>query len=181
MNGIVVAIDEQLCRVRVEFPDRDNLVSDWLPVGQKKTLGDEEYWLPDLDTQVVCLMDEHCEAGVVLCAIYSDLDPPPVANKDLFYRRFKDGTIIQYDRATHKLSVDVKGDIEATATGKADVTIDGKTTYISKGKIDLDGVGAGTMGGVLQQKHHCQFHGNPFETRGTAATHFSSTVKASKE
>jgi phage baseplate assembly protein V len=122
MTGIVVAIDEASCRVRVEFPDRDDgegtaLVSDWLPVGQRKTLGDLDYWLPDEGTQVACLMDEHCEAGVVLCAIYSDADPPPVSNRDLYYRRFRDGSVIQYDRAGHKLSANIQGEIEVTATG----------------------------------------------------------------
>ena len=117
MTGIVVAIDEQSCRVRVEFPDRDNLVSDWLPVMQDFALGNQSYRLPDEGTQVVCLMDEHYEAGVVIGAIYSDVDPPPVTNKDLFYRRFKDGSIIQYDRAGHKLTAAIQGDIDIAASG----------------------------------------------------------------
>lgn len=175
MTGIVVAIDEVTCKVRVEFPDRDDgdgqtLVSDWLPVGQKKTLGDQEYWLPDLDTQVVCLMDEHLEAGVVICAIYSDTDAPPVGNKDLYYRRFKDGTIIQYDRAAHKLLADVQGDIEINATGTADVAIGGKTTWTSD-KIDLDGGGA--MAGCTNGLSKCHFYGgNHLDV--------STTVKVSK-
>ncbi len=176
MIGKVVAIDEQTCKVRVEFPDRDDgdgqtLVSDWLPVGQKKTLGDLEYWLPDMDTQVACLMDEHLEAGVVICAIYSDADAPPVSNKDLYYRRFKDGTVIQYDRVRHTLLADVKGDIEVNATGKADVTIQGKTTWISTGTIEHDG-GSGSVKGVVQGDCICCYTGKPHP-------HISSNVKAS--
>jgi phage baseplate assembly protein V len=175
MIGKVVAIDEVTCKVRVEFPDRDDgdgktLVSDWLPVGQKKTLGDLEYWLPDLDTQVACLMDDLLEAGVVICAIYSDADPPPVTNKDLYYRRFKDGTVIQYDRAGHKLLADIKGDIEVKATGKADVTIAGKTTW-SSDMIDLNGGGA--MAGCINGLSMCHFMGNPHAD-------ISTTVKVSK-
>lgn len=131
MNGIVVAVDEQGGRVRVEFPDRDNLISDWLPVGQKKTLGDFDYWLPDEGTQVACLMDANYEAGVVLCAIYSDGDSPPVTNKELYYRRFKDGSIIQYDRAGHKLTVDIKGEIDARTTGPAALDSQGQITVKS--------------------------------------------------
>ncbi len=122
INGIVVARDPAKCKVRVQFPDRDELVSDWIPVGQRKTLGDFDYWLPDDGTQVYCLMDENCEAGVVLCAIYSDVDVPPVADGNLFYKKFSDGTIIQYDRAGHKLTADIKGEIDAKADIQAVVT-----------------------------------------------------------
>lgn len=148
MIGIVVAVDEAGCRVRVEFPDRDDgegtaLVSGWLPVGQKKTLGDLEYWLPDEGTQVACLMDRLCEDGVVLCAIYSDADPPPVADRNLFYRRFKDGSTIVYDRGAHKLSADIKGDIEVTA--------DGHTLVKSAQGVDIDGGSGDTAGSVQGQ------------------------------
>lgn len=122
INGIVVAREPATCRVRVQFPDRDEMVSDWLPVGQRKTLGDFDYWLPDTGTQVYCLMDEHCEAGVVLCAIYSDADLPPVTDGNLFYKKFSDGTVIQYDRGAHKLTADVKGEIDARADNQAIIT-----------------------------------------------------------
>jgi phage baseplate assembly protein V len=122
INGVIVAIDAAACKVRVQFPDHDELVSDWLPVGQRKALGDFDYWLPDLGTQVYCLMDEHFEDGVVLCAIYSDADPPPVTNANLFYKKFADGTVLQYDRAGHKLTVDVKGEIDARADIQAVIT-----------------------------------------------------------
>jgi phage baseplate assembly protein V len=128
MNGLVVAIDPAKYKVRVQFPDRDGMVSDWLPVGVRKAVGDLDYWLPDKGTQVACLMDERCVAGVVLCALYSDVDLPPVSNPDLFYKKFKDGTVIQYDRATHKLFADVKGNIEVKATGTLTAGITGNST-----------------------------------------------------
>lgn len=117
MTGIVVAIDEQSCRARVKFPDRDDMISAWLPVMQSFCVGNQEYRLPDEGNQVVCLMDVHYEDGVVLGAIYSDADPPPVADKDLFYRRFKDGSTLVYDRKNHKLTAGIQGDIEISATG----------------------------------------------------------------
>lgn len=125
MTGIVVAVDEQSARVRVKFPDLDELVSDWLPVMQEFCVGNQAYRLPDIDTQVVCLMDARLEAGTVLGAIYSDADPPPVADIDLYYRRFLDGTIIQYDRQNHRLLADVKGEVELIATGNTTATIGG--------------------------------------------------------
>lgn len=117
MTGIVVAIDEQSCRARVQFPDLDNLVSDWLPVLQEFCVGNQAYRLPDIDNQVACLMDANYEAGIVLGAIYSDADPPPVTDANLYYRRFKDGSVIQYDRGEHKLTASIMGTIDITATG----------------------------------------------------------------
>jgi phage baseplate assembly protein V len=111
MTGIVVARDPDKMKVRVQFPDRDNMTSNWLPVGVRKSLEDCEYWLPDLNTQVACLMDENYEFGVVVCAIYSDADMPPISNPDLYYKKFKDGTIIQYDRLAHTLNINCVGDI----------------------------------------------------------------------
>lgn len=76
------------------------------------------------------------------------------------------------------------GDFVLTVTlGKQTVTVQGKIRHNGKGTIEFDGTpeAAGTMGGVLQEQHICQFHGNPFSARGDGGTHFSTTVKASKE
>jgi len=160
MTGIVVARDPDKHRVRVQFTDYDNLVSAWLPVGVQKSLGDYDYWLPDLNTQVACLMDENYEFGVVVCAIYSDVDLPPISNPELYYKHFKDGTIIQYDRAAHKLTASVNGNIEVTATGTISSDSQGQTTIKAAAGIVLQApsinmasyngtAGAGTINGTL--------------------------------
>lgn len=132
MIGIVVARDIKKHLVRVQFPDRDNIISAWLPVGVKGSLDDYEYWLPAMNSQVACLMDEHYEFGVVVCAIYSDNDLPPVTGDNIFYKRFKDGTFIQYDRETHKLFADVKGTVDIIATGNITSTA---PTWTHTGKL----------------------------------------------
>lgn len=170
--GIVTATDVATCKVRVQFQDQDAVVSDWLPVMQKKTLKDKVYWMPDINEHVVCLLDDNEEFGVVLGAIYSDADTPPVTSQDKFHIKFEDGTTVEYDRSSHKLSADVKGDIEVKATGKADVTIEGKTTWISNGTVDVDG-GSGAVKGVVQGDCICPYTGKPHIM-------ISSNVKASK-
>lgn len=122
MTGVVVERDETKMRVRVQFAERDGLPSDWLPVLQQKTLGDFEVWLPDLGSHVACLMDQHYEDGVVLGCIYSDADLPPIADPDVFHRQFSDGTVLQYNRKTHILVADVKGEIQASADVSVTVT-----------------------------------------------------------
>lgn len=103
--GLVKQQDVQRARVRVAFPDRDQMLSYWLPVMVFKTQDDKGYWIPDLGEQVVCLMDEHDEAGAVLGAIYSAADTPPVQSADKWHVAFKDGASFEYDRAAHALAV----------------------------------------------------------------------------
>jgi phage baseplate assembly protein gpV len=103
--GIVKDQDPSLGRLRVAFSEFDQMLSYWLPVVVAKTQNDKAYWLPDIGEQVVCLMDERDEAGVVLGAIYSQADTTPVQSADKFHLGFKDGTAMEYDRATHVLAL----------------------------------------------------------------------------
>jgi phage baseplate assembly protein V len=169
--GIVSAIDPVKCAARVQFPDNDDVISYWLPVVQPKTLKDHFYYMPDVGEQVVCLLDDNGESGVILGAIYSQADAAPVNNPDKWHVTFEDGTILEYDRKEHKLFADVKGDIEVKATGKADVTIDGKTTWISKGTIVHDG-GSGKIKGNVQGDCICPYTRKPHSM-------ISSNVKSS--
>jgi len=88
----------------VVFNEFDQMLSYWLPVVVPKAQNDKAYWLPDIGEQVVCLMDERDEAGVVLGAIYSQVDATPVQSADKCHLGFKDGTAIEYDRAAHVLA-----------------------------------------------------------------------------
>jgi phage baseplate assembly protein gpV len=103
--GIVQQQDAAHAKVRVVFPDYDELVSWWLPVIFAKTQNDKAYWIPDVGEQVVCLMDLRDEAGAVLGAIYSNADVPPVNSADKFHLAFRDGTSVDYDRAAHVLDL----------------------------------------------------------------------------
>jgi phage baseplate assembly protein gpV len=103
--GIVHAQDAASARVRVVFPDYDQMLSYWLPVLFAKTQNDKEYWIPDIGEQVVCLMDLRDEAGVVLGAIYSSVDLTPVDSADKWRLQFRDSTSFEYDRALHVLDL----------------------------------------------------------------------------
>ena len=103
--GIVQQQDAAHAKVRVVFPDYDEVVSWWLPVIFAKTQNDKAYWIPDVGEQVVCLMDLRDEAGAVLGAIYSNADVPPVSSADKFHLGFKDGASVDYDRAAHVLDL----------------------------------------------------------------------------
>src|SRR5580658_1779001 len=104
--GIVQAQDVVNAKVRVVFPDYDEVVSYWLFVLFAKTQYDKEYWMPDVGEQVVCLMDSRDEAGCVLGAIYSAVDLTPVQSADKWHLQFRDGTFFEYDRAFHVLELE---------------------------------------------------------------------------
>jgi len=148
--GIVKVQDIQNCRVRVVFPDHDQLESWWLPIVVPKTQNDKAYWIPDLGEQVVCLMDERDEDGAVLGAIYSAADLTPVQSADKFHFSFKDGASFEYNRATHalQLSVPSGGSMTITVSG-ANITIDagGDVRIAAAGQIQL---GGGTLKGVAR-------------------------------
>ncbi len=109
--GIVKQQDLAGARVRVVFTDHAQMLSYWLPIMVPKTQNDKTYVIPDIGEQVVCLMDEHDEAGCVLGAVFSIPDAPPidpntgnpVASADIEQHTFKDGTTTQYNRATHQM------------------------------------------------------------------------------
>lgn len=133
--GIVIETDPAACKCRVCFPAFDALVSWWLPVLHHKTGKDKSYWMPDADEHVCCLMDDNAEFGVILGAIYSDADQPPVASQDKYHVRFEDGTWIEYDRATHLLKADVQGDVVVNAAGSITGIAKGPVTVQSAAQV----------------------------------------------
>ena len=138
--------DAANARVRVSFPDRDQMESWWLPVIFAKTQNDKMYWIPDVGEQVVCAMDEHDEDGAVLGAIYSSVDRPPTTSADKVHWLSKDGAVFEYDRSAHSLEVNLpdRGTVTIAANG-ASITIDGSgnVAVTAFGQIQLAGGGPG--------------------------------------
>lgn len=102
--GEVTSLDCEHCRVRATFDDEDGKTSYWLPVLQRKTLEDKDYSMPDLGEDVLCVFfNEGEEDGFVLGSFYADEVTPPENSEDKRCVKFKDGTLISYDRASHEL------------------------------------------------------------------------------
>jgi phage baseplate assembly protein V len=138
--GIVKTQDLVNCRVRVTFPDRDQMVSWWLPICVPKTQNDKAYWVPDVGEQVVCLMDEHDEDGTVLGSIYSSADTPPVNSADKWHVTMKDSAAFEYDRSQHALAVTIPngGTMTITANGGTiQIDASGNINLIAAGDIKL--------------------------------------------
>lgn len=132
--GIVSQINPLLAQARVNFGDDDS-TSFWLPVLQTKTLKDKFYSMPDIGEQVVCLMDENSEDGVILGAIYSSEDVPIVTSEKQISLNLENNSLINIDKETNTLTVtfeniNLNGNINHTGilintdgiTSQADIT-----------------------------------------------------------
>ncbi len=141
--GRVVATDPDRATVRVRMPDADGMVSYSLPVLFPKTKRDLWYAMPDIGDHVVCVfLPFGLEAGFVLGAFYSASDEPPVMSQDKSRVTFADGSYLEYDRAEHKFSVYIVGEMDLRVNGllhqSADVLkLHADTLY----KRDVNGYG----------------------------------------
>lgn len=125
--GIVSAVDEAAHNLRVRLPALENMETDWLPMITPAAGGNRFYSLPDEGEQVVCLLDARGENGVVLGATYNTADKAPAASKDVWMRRFKNGTVIQHDRKTGNIDIQTQGTVTVNAP---DTIITGNTTVM---------------------------------------------------
>ncbi|WP_421663662.1 hypothetical protein [Lysinibacillus telephonicus] len=76
--GKVSSVNRNNCTARVFFEDRDDVVSHDLRVIVKNTMNKKDYWLPDVDEQVVCIfLPNGEETGFIVGSVYSDVDRPP--------------------------------------------------------------------------------------------------------
>lgn len=139
--GIVTQVDYQRVMVRVHFSDI-GLLSPWLHVPQRNVARNQDYALPDVGEQVVVLLDEFGDRGVVLGATYrGDHQPPEEAGEGIRLVRFEDGTTVRYDRAEHRLTVEVTGDADIAVEGDALVDVGGDITMQAGGDIDIEAGG----------------------------------------
>jgi phage baseplate assembly protein V len=132
--GTISKIDPDNGLVKVSFPS-DDIESDWLPMIKQGTKSNKYFHIFDTGEHVACMMDERCENGVVLGAIYSkDETPGAVKGADVVGVEFSDGTVVKYDRSNSKLTIITEGNVEIEAT-KLKVTGDLEVT----GDVDVTG------------------------------------------
>ena len=129
--GYVSAYDEKKHMAKILFPDKDNLISGWIPVAVRNSLKNHDEHHFDIGEHVFCVMQGNgIESGCVLCAVYDDTNKPPVSDQNKRAVTFDDGTSIIYDRSSKKLSINCVGDIEIHSAGN--ITITGQAVNVSK-------------------------------------------------
>ncbi|MCG8632250.1 MAG: phage baseplate assembly protein V [Desulfobacterales bacterium] len=114
--GTVTSVLDDQGRVRVKLHDSDGMISNPLQVLAAKTQKNKSYDLPDVGEQVLSLfLPTGLEQGFVLGAVNSDEDPPPVSDRNKTHYSWPDGSFIEYDRAAHRLSIHIEGDVVLSA------------------------------------------------------------------
>lgn len=175
--GTVSAVDADKVQARVRLPECDNMRTNWLNVLQRNTQNNKDYWLPDVGEQVEVLLDDNGEDGVILGAVYSEIDRPSFSGKDVRGTQYADGAEFSYNRATHTLTI--RGGIEHMVVEcSADVivkaqkaTIDAAETEITgnllvKGKFTYQGgmEGSGGDGSAAKITGNIDIEGNAHAT-----------------
>lgn len=132
--GTVSSINAAAGTVRVAFAAQDDMVTYELLVITRGSKNNKDYWLPDVDEQVLCLFLPNTSGrgvcdGFVLGTFYSSVDAPVENSGDVHAVKYSDGTIIKHDRSTGKLTINATGDIDIIAGGK--ITINGQTIYLN--------------------------------------------------
>ena len=135
--GIVESFNQENDTARVVF-EESNLKSYNLPIMVKQAKENKDYYVPDIGESVLCLfLPTGIESGFIIGSCYNQKDRPPVTDQNKRTVKFKDGTIIEYDRKQHKLTADVKGDIDIKATGKIDINASGAMNIHSDTSINI--------------------------------------------
>ena len=124
--GYVSDYDPKRHMARIQFPDKGDLVSAWLPVAVQNSKKNRDECHLDVGEHVYCnMMGNGLEARVVLCAVYDDKNKPPAGDADTRKTTFDDGTEILYDRKNKLLKIECEGDIEIHAKGNITIKADG--------------------------------------------------------
>ncbi len=116
--GRVSAVNGAKCRARVTFPDKEDVVSDELPVLQTGAAATAGYWVPEVGTQVLCVFlpnpsGHGLNAGFIVGAFYTEAAPPKESDPDVREIRFTDGSFIRYDHG--EIAIHAASHIKLTA------------------------------------------------------------------
>ena len=157
--GIISEIGEgeNLGYARVSF-DENEIVSGWLAMPSHSTKANK-HWVPvEVNAQVACIMDEHCEQGAIVMVLWSDGDTPPDwAGPDTWGIKFRDGTEVFYNSKTHKLTAnapDAELNIKCTKLNvEGEVNIKGNTNVTGEIVATVE-VTAGTRKIALTKHKH---------------------------
>ena len=104
--GTVVSVHPERHRVRVRFTDKNDMVSDELPVLVPGSLKNKGQCLPDETELVLCaFLPSGEEAGFVVGSFYSEADLPLSADRDEYLLKIPGGGCIAMHRKRHTITL----------------------------------------------------------------------------
>jgi phage baseplate assembly protein V len=133
--------------VRVIYPDRQNLITKWLPVGQPGAGGMRSVSCFRIGQEVlVNHLSNSIEDGVVMASVYTPTNPPPAQTTiDQVGMQFDDGSFVLVDPASGDLLVDFKGPVNIRTAGPATIEAEGAVLVKSAGQVTVEGAAQVTV------------------------------------
>lgn len=151
------------------------LNSTWLDRGVGRA-GENRDWQPlDKDEQVVVLCPSGDFAqGVIICSLYQEAHPANSDNLEEERKTFKDGSVVSYNRESHRYLINIKG-ADATVdvlsagtlniTTAKDIKVETSTDakVIAGGDVNVEASNIHLNGGApcVTTAHICHYTGNP--------------------
>jgi phage baseplate assembly protein V len=150
--GTVAEVDYAKARVKIKS---GNITTAWLPWAAGRASGAKRRWdPPEVGEQVAVISPGGDMAqGLVLPGVYQDTAAAPSDSPDKDGVEYGDGTVIEYDRGSHTLLVDLGG---ASITAKRDMiklTVAGVSLTVSDAGVAITG-GTVTHDGINISKTH---------------------------
>ncbi|WP_224825768.1 phage baseplate assembly protein V [Cognatishimia sp. MH4019] len=104
-------------RVRV-----GELLTGWLRMGQLRAGGDKDWIVYEPGEEVLVVSTSgNLTQGVIVCAINNGANQANAGSSDVRRTDFGNGSFIEHDRTSGKLSINATGDIDIIAGGKVKV------------------------------------------------------------
>lgn len=95
-------IDYDSGYVKVVLTDRDNMVSDWIPMMS------QQYEMPNVGDIVTCdFTDDTCHSGFCKGKYFNEQNIPTKTGKDVFFKKLLNDAEIEYNRQTKEMTITV--------------------------------------------------------------------------
>lgn len=132
--GTVAETDYPQAKVKIKIGD---IITHWLPWITTRAHDNKTWWSPEVNEQVLVLAPSgELMQAVVLPAIYSAAYAAPDDNPDIHKTVYKDGTLLQYDRANHVLTSNVN------SAGRIELIIGASSITMTDDRIELKNGGS---------------------------------------
>ena len=136
--GQVSSVNAADCTCRVAFDDLEGLVSGDMRIVQPRTVAEQVFSLPEPGESVLCVfLPSGLQEGFVIGSYYAGGNRPPGGRADASFRRFRDGTVIEYDIGAKRLTIHAAGDVTVHAEGRIDVN-SGTAVTITAPSIEMN-------------------------------------------
>ncbi|MCA2374538.1 hypothetical protein ATU3B_23195 [Agrobacterium genomosp. 3 str. CIP 111-78] len=128
-------------RVKVQFEDEDELVTQWIDVLAKSSTGVSAFQMPGEKDEVWCAMDAKGESGCVIGSRYNAKDAPSGNANDQIVVTFPGG-FFRLDTATGNASLKTPGAANVEAAG--DITLKAAKIVLESGTLTHNGKNIGS-------------------------------------